>query len=56
MTHKVHENRNNGQALVDNNIRNIAQGLHNLEASRIDKERAAATDCLLRSQEQQLAL
>lgn len=39
-----------------NNLRNIAQAAHNLEASRIARETAAATNQLLRSQEQQRAL
>jgi hypothetical protein len=39
-----------------NNLRNIAQGLHYLEANRIARETAAATSGLLRSQEQQRAL
>jgi sulfatase modifying factor 1 len=39
-----------------NNLRNIAQGLHNLEASRIAKETATATNELLQSQKQQRAL
>ena len=39
-----------------NNLRDIAQAAHNLEASRIARETAAATSGLLRAQEQQRAL